>query len=470
MNRFPLIVLCLCALGLFPTFAMAATLSDIALSRTDMYIDVKLTFDSKPTYSESLRFGPERYVLVLDKCKSTVPKAKLDTLAKVDSRVLTRVSLVEGGGAVTLGFYVNVPVEPLIRYDEKSYTLRFFTNTRAERTSALAPGVALVEKTVAYQNEILAFYMVKMDPGAAVKLSALAADRYDGKTRLRKPSSFGRRENAIAVLNGGFFGAKGQHLSTLVEDGVVRATGVYPTRPMLVVTTDGLVQIGRFNIITQLRFGGKTLKINAKNYPFESGKTIVYDHTYPLDTLPQEAMYYYTITAGKMKFFASSTKGLTLTPGTLLLANDIIPEANPLRQIADGDTVSLETLITDPAGVKVTAHSAIGGAPMLVEGGAVSLSNEEDKVRDDISKSERSRTAVGVTKSGGLLLVVVKELESAGYGGVTLKALAELMIREGAVSAMNLDGGGSSALVVAGQLLNGTEANERAVSNVLVVK
>ena len=210
--------------------------------------------------------------------------------------------------------------------------------------------------------------------------------------------------------------------------------------------------------------------MTAKNYPFESGKVIVYDQTYPIETLPQNAMYYYLLRNHKLSYYSTNTKGLTLSEGTLLLASDIMPEVNPLKQIPDGTDISLETQITDPTGLAVKAHSAIGGAPMLVENGAVELSVAEDKVKDDIAKSERSRTAVGITKSGTLLIAVVKELENAGYGGVTLKVLAQLLIDEGAVNAMNLDGGGSSAIVVAGQLLNEAEADQRTVSNVLVVK
>jgi exopolysaccharide biosynthesis protein len=107
---------------------------------------------------------------------------------------------------------------------------------------------------------------------------------------------------------------------------------------------------------------------------------------------------------------------------------------------------------------------------MLVEDGQVAISSSEDSVKADISKSERSRTAVGTTRSGQLVLAVVREQENAGFGGVTLSALAELLIAEGVWTAMNLDGGGSSAMVVAGELLNLSEKEERPVSNVLIVK
>lgn len=449
--------------------AAAAELKDITLTRGEYYMEVKLSFDKKPSYDESFRYHPNRYIITLNSCKSSVVADKLKPLEAIEHNLLTRISLYKGADNVALGFYLNQYVHPFIRYDDTAYYLRFYTAVKLERTAQLAAGISYSEKTSVYQGENLALYVVRVDPGAADVYSA-AADRYDSKTRRRAPSSFARRENAEVVVNGGFFGGNGEHLSTLVEDGIIRATGVYPTRPMIVVTEDGQWLIGRFNVSTALLFSGQRLPISAKNYPFESGKVIVYDHTYPIDTLPQNAMYYYVVRNHQLSFHGSDTKGLTLTPGTLLLASDIMPEVNPLKQIPDGTEVSLETQITDPSGLLVKARSAIGGAPMLVENGAVELSVAEDKVKADIAKSERSRTALGITKSGTLIIAVVKELEDAGYGGVTLKRLAQLLIDEGAQQALNLDGGGSSAIVVAGQVLNLAEGEQRTVSNVLVVK
>ena len=457
------------ALALVPLLAHAAELRDVTLQKAQYYVEVKLSFDKRPSYDESFRYHPSRYIITLGACKSTVAAAKLKPLEAIDHNLLTRISLYKGADNVALGFYLNQQVHPFIRYDDNAYYLRFYTATREERVTQLAEGLSVAEKTSVYQGDNFAMYVVRIDPGVA-EVFAAAADRYDSKTRRRSPSSFARRENAEVVVNGGFFGNNGEHLSTLVEDGIIRATGVYPTRPMIVITEDGRWLIGRFNVNTALLFNGQRLPVTAKNYPFESGKVIVYDQTYPIETLPQNAMYYYLLRNHQLSYYSTDTKGLTLSEGTLLLASDIMPEVNPLRQIPDGTQISLETQITDQTGLAVKAASAIGGAPMLVENGAVELSVAEDKVKADIAKSERSRTAVGITKSGTLLIAVVKELENAGYGGVTLKVLAQLMIDEGAVSAMNLDGGGSSAIVVAGQLLNEAESDQRTVSNVLVVK
>ena len=58
------------------------------------------------------------------------------------------------------------------------------------------------------------------------------------------------------------------------------------------------------------------------------------------------------------------------------------------------------------------------------------------------------RSAIGLTADGRLILATVDGRETGVSEGVRLPELAELMLERGAVSAINLDGGGSSTLVV----------------------
>jgi hypothetical protein len=81
-----------------------------------------------------------------------------------------------------------------------------------------------------------------------------------------------------------------------------------------------------------------------------------------------------------------------------------------------------------------------------------------------------SRTAVGVTGDGRLLLVVVDGRQPGYSRGMTLRELAELLRRLGAVQAMNLDGGGSSEMVVNGLTANRpSDGRVRGIANALVV-
>lgn len=61
------------------------------------------------------------------------------------------------------------------------------------------------------------------------------------------------------------------------------------------------------------------------------------------------------------------------------------------------------------------------------------------------------RTAAGVDRSGRWLYLVVVDGRQPGYSvGMTPRELADLMIRLGVERAVNLDGGGSSVLLIAG--------------------
>lgn len=82
------------------------------------------------------------------------------------------------------------------------------------------------------------------------------------------------------------------------------------------------------------------------------------------------------------------------------------------------------------------------------------------------------RTAIGLDGSRRWLLIVLAEGRRPGMPGIGLAQLAQQMARYGAHEALNLDGGGSSMLLIRGQQVMARPANEpelRAVANVLHV-
>lgn len=87
--------------------------------------------------------------------------------------------------------------------------------------------------------------------------------------------------------------------------------------------------------------------------------------------------------------------------------------------------------------------NAISGETLLLMGGhAIADLNDSDL---------QPRTAVGYSRNGRYLILVVVDGRQPLYSeGMTLKELGSLMVSLGAESAMNLDGGGSSTMVVQG--------------------
>jgi len=88
----------------------------------------------------------------------------------------------------------------------------------------------------------------------------------------------------------------------------------------------------------------------------------------------------------------------------------------------------------------------------------------------NIANTEKHpRTAVGIDASGRLVLVVV-DGRSEKSAGVLLVELARILIEFGSVDALELDGGGSSAMWVEDRIVNvPSDGQERAVINHLVI-
>ncbi|HEY2044523.1 MAG TPA: phosphodiester glycosidase family protein [Jatrophihabitans sp.] len=129
----------------------------------------------------------------------------------------------------------------------------------------------------------------------------------------------------------------------------------------------------------------------------------------------------------------------------------------------------------------------VSAGPTLVQNGRTAIDAATEGVIDPADLSfnyawgeiRQPRTMAGIDASGRLLLVTVDGREtgiSAGgttavSDGVTLAEGAQLMRELGARQAMNLDGGGSTAMAINGQLVNhpSDPTGERADGDAIVV-
>ncbi len=96
----------------------------------------------------------------------------------------------------------------------------------------------------------------------------------------------------------------------------------------------------------------------------------------------------------------------------------------------------------------------VGGTPVLVNNGNIVEDFTSEQTFESFLVNRHPRTAVGIKKNGEWVFVVVDGHFDKLFDGMTVKELAELMLELGCVEALNLDGGGSSTMVLEGTVIN----------------
>lgn len=140
-----------------------------------------------------------------------------------------------------------------------------------------------------------------------------------------------------------------------------------------------------------------------------------------------------------------------------------------------GDKVIIDRVLTscqlsecpDPSSIEIlptTSHTTpgmwqemphiVGGTPVLITQGNIVEDHAAEQTLTSFLEKRHPRTAVGIKEDGKWMFVVVDGSLHSLLGGMTILELADLMLRLGAVEALNLDGGGSSTMVVEGVVVN----------------
>ena len=146
------------------------------------------------------------------------------------------------------------------------------------------------------------------------------------------------------------------------------------------------------------------------------------------------------------------------------------------RRRAVGDTVSWRARVPLPTrDGTIAAQEVVGGFPELLRNGTEVLGTQT--VVASFGQQRHPRTAIGWTSDRARLFLVLVDGRQAPYSdGMSLPELTWLFQRIGASDALNLDGGGSSALAIRGAVVNRVsdraagQPNERAVGNALVLE
>jgi len=101
--------------------------------------------------------------------------------------------------------------------------------------------------------------------------------------------------------------------------------------------------------------------------------------------------------------------------------------------------------------VRWKMETAIGGGPMLLQSGRVAVTNVQERMFVNGENDRHPRTAMGYSKDGKLFIMAIEGRRPGMAEGATLLQEANMFKELGCWEALNLDGGGSSCLLVNGK-------------------
>ena len=159
----------------------------------------------------------------------------------------------------------------------------------------------------------------------------------------------------------------------------------------------------------------------------------------------------------------------TVSPGTTYA----YPEPAPNKA---GSIPMAVPSATYPSGAwEFKAKTSIGGGPILIKDGKY-VNSWEPELYDIPSgigaTANHPRTAIGYTPDNKLILFVCEgRNKTPGVPGFTLQEIADIMLDLGCVEALNLDGGGSSCMLVNGnETIIPSDGSQRPVVTAIAFK
>jgi len=338
---------------------------------------------------------------------------------------------------------------------------------------SVAPGVAYARLERAAGPWVI--HVVRVDR-AAGPWTVIARHAGDSVRSRETTSAIAARaattHEVVAALNADFFDLRtGEATDHQVIDGAVwkaipgfPARGGTRSRGQFAVAADGTPVIDRFRYDGRVEAGPHRFVVDGVNgVPREGAALVHFDRRW--GTLP----------------VADSTRPVTadtVVQGVRLVAYEAAGRARLDSLVAavrrpwrPDRRVRLAHRFTP--GLTGLPTTLVGGWGVLVRGG-VDVSARTDSIErtaPSLSAQRHPRSAIGTSEGGRMLWLIAVDGRQTASVGMTFGELAALMRELGIDEGLNLDGGGSTALWVAGAVRNrpSDPTGERAVANALLV-
>ena len=356
----------------------------------------------------------------------------------------------------------------------------FQTPVSEERFSrTVAPGIELTTITRSGGNGPLQIFATRVNPhpeNSDVRWKLNVAPAEYSALKAATVTAMSKKTNAVVAINGGYFAFGGAALGAVKLDGEwIRLP--LKNRTAMGIDNNGRVFIGTLRASTKVVFGASmpaagranqkgfnSVSVgNLNGYAPEDGTSVVtsrFGKTYKLGADEMAFEIENSVVRAKLEsgVVNISDQGWTLVArGAMRVL---------LSRFTVGQTASLQ--ISAPANWN-KFPTILGAGPRLLRAGKVETTEVAEEFRPDVL-ARGPRSAFGVDTQGQLWFVAVDGRDAEYSVGLNLGELAAEMKKLGAIEAICLDGGGSTAMTVNGILVNRpSDGSERRVANALVV-
>jgi hypothetical protein len=379
---------------------------------------------------------------------------------------LTGLSMTSSGNKTTLNLGLPRGIRPRVwaLTEPNRLLIDIRPDSMQQQDILWAPGVRWRQQMVDIGSAKFPVVSIEIDqrqPGVSLKPILSSSSTVVG---LAPVQSMAQRSKVAAAINAGFFNRNTQLPLGAIRRDESWVSGPILNRGAIAWNEAGDATVGRLSLV-------ETVSTPSARYPvlffntgyvgagvsrYTSGWGTQYTTILDNETLV-------TVREGQVVKQQNAPKaGKVSTPiptdGYLLVVREDRVAANALGV---GTPIEIYTG-TQPSDFG-QYRQIIGAGPLLVQNRQVVLNAESEQFNPAFARQAAARSVIGSTAEGTLLLVAVHNRLNGS--GPTLREAADIMLRMGAVNALNLDGGSSTTLYLGGQLLDRIPSTAARVNN-----
>jgi exopolysaccharide biosynthesis protein len=356
--------------------------------------------------------------------------------------------------------------------------------TSGQKSEFIAPGIEHIKITRGYKSEKDAtgpwfINMLRIDLSQARLRLVHALDEAVG---LETVSSMATRYGALAAVNSGYFRTtgtyRGDSVGIEVLDGKILSESNNTRAAVGLIDRRGRQEL----FFGHVKFDGEVIAglnvkhaINGLNRPRADNELIVFTPEFHRTTLSEPNGLEIIVRRGRVVDLRDLKGSSTIPVDGFVISTSGSARDWTLKNLRRGTRVRMDLNLApvepDQAASLKQATSIIGGGPQLIKNGRIEITNAAEKILPSFVSDGHPRTAIAKLKSGQILLVTVDGRQPGESIGMSLTMLADLLIEFGAVEAINLDGGGSTTMVIRNKLVNkpSDATGERPVSDAILL-